>query len=39
MGACQECWVTAAPDGTTLRACTTPVADGMDIRSLPPGAA
>ena len=28
MGACQDCWVWLA-DGARVRACTTPVADGM----------
>ncbi len=30
MGACQDCWVRLA-DGRRLRACTTPVADGMAV--------
>ncbi|HEV7259458.1 MAG TPA: (2Fe-2S)-binding protein [Bosea sp. (in: a-proteobacteria)] len=30
MGACQDCWVTLA-DGARLRACTTPLADGMSV--------
>ena len=30
IGACQDCWVRLA-DGTPIRACTTPVADAMDI--------
>ncbi|EON14679.1 MULTISPECIES: (2Fe-2S)-binding protein [Pandoraea] len=30
MGACQDCWVWTR-DGGRLRACTTPVAAGMDI--------
>ena len=30
MGACQDCWVALA-DGTRLRACTTPAADGMRV--------
>lgn len=30
MGACQDCWVWTR-DGARLRACTTPVAAGMDI--------
>jgi len=30
MGACQDCWVWTA-DGGRLRACTTPVADGLSI--------
>jgi predicted molibdopterin-dependent oxidoreductase YjgC len=30
MGACQDCWVWTA-DGARLRACTTVVAEGMNI--------
>jgi predicted molibdopterin-dependent oxidoreductase YjgC len=30
MGMCQDCWVTLA-DGQRLRACTTPVREGMAI--------
>jgi D-hydroxyproline dehydrogenase subunit gamma len=30
MGACQDCWL-ALEDGTRLRACTTPLAQGMRI--------
>jgi predicted molibdopterin-dependent oxidoreductase YjgC len=30
MGACQDCWVWTAR-GERLRACSTPVAEGMDI--------
>jgi predicted molibdopterin-dependent oxidoreductase YjgC len=30
MGACQDCWVWTAA-GQRLRACSTPVAEGMDI--------
>jgi predicted molibdopterin-dependent oxidoreductase YjgC len=30
MGACQDCWV-ATESGRALRACTTPVAEGMAI--------
>ena len=30
MGACQDCWVWTA-QGQRLRACSTPVADGMQI--------
>lgn len=30
MGACQDCWVALA-DGRRLRACTTPVVEGMQI--------
>lgn len=32
MGACQDCWVRLA-DGRRLRACTTLVADGMDVQT------
>ncbi|MEK8052801.1 (2Fe-2S)-binding protein [Ideonella sp. DXS22W] len=32
MGACQDCWVQLA-DGRRLRACATPVTDGMDVRT------
>jgi predicted molibdopterin-dependent oxidoreductase YjgC len=35
MGACQDCWVWLA-DGSRLRACTTPIADGMAILTTPP---
>ncbi len=35
MGACQDCWVWQA-DGRRLRACTTYVAEGQDIRSRAP---
>lgn len=34
MGACQDCWVTLA-DGQRLRACTTPVSEGMAIDTGP----
>ncbi len=30
MGACQDCWMWTA-DGSRLRACTTPVAEGMKL--------
>jgi predicted molibdopterin-dependent oxidoreductase YjgC len=30
MGACQDCWVWTA-EGTRLRACSTPVAEGMRL--------
>lgn len=30
MGACQDCWLRLA-DGTPLRACTTPLEDGMAL--------
>jgi hypothetical protein len=36
MGACQDCWVSAA-DGERLRACTTYVAAGMAIVTAPEG--
>jgi len=32
MGACQDCWVTLA-GGQRLRACTTPVVEGMAIET------
>lgn len=35
MGACQDCWVWMA-DGHRVRACTTRVADGMDVMTRPP---
>lgn len=34
MGACQDCWVLAA-DGRRLRACTTRLEPGMDLRTRP----
>jgi predicted molibdopterin-dependent oxidoreductase YjgC len=39
MGACQDCWVWLdTPQGTArLRACSTPVADGMAIVTTMPG--
>jgi len=30
MGACQDCWVWSG-DGTRIRACSTPVAEGMAV--------
>jgi predicted molibdopterin-dependent oxidoreductase YjgC len=33
MGACQDCWVATA-EGERLRACSTPVLDGMDLVTL-----
>lgn len=36
MGACQDC-IVWADDGTRLRACATPVVDGMVVRTTPPG--
>lgn len=35
MAACQDCWVWC-DDGTRLRACTTPLIDGMRLLSSPP---
>ena len=35
MGACQDCWVWSA-DGERLRACTTVVRSGMDVRTSQP---
>lgn len=35
MGACQDCTVWA-DDGTRLRACATPVTDGLSVRTAPP---
>ena len=35
MGACQDCWVWLA-DGGRVRACTTPVADGMHVLTRAP---
>lgn len=35
MGACQDCWVWSGHGGR-LRACTTPVADGMALFAEPP---
>jgi len=35
MGACQDCWVWT-PAGERLRACTTSVAAGMEIRTAQP---
>jgi predicted molibdopterin-dependent oxidoreductase YjgC len=35
MGACQDCWVWLA-DHSRVRACTTPVADGMHILTQAP---
>lgn len=34
MGACQDCWVWSAAGGR-IRACTTPVADGMELFAEP----
>ena len=38
MGACQDCWVWQ-PDGRRLRACTTRVTAGMELRTSAPEAA
>ena len=35
MGACQDCWVWLA-DGARVRACTTPVAEGMQVLTQAP---
>ncbi|BBK42606.1 NAD(FAD)-dependent dehydrogenase [Allostella vacuolata] len=35
MGACQDCWIWR-PDGGRVRACSTPVADGMDLLTRSP---
>ncbi|TPN80676.1 (2Fe-2S)-binding protein [Mesorhizobium sp. CU2] len=35
MGACQDCWVWQ-DEGPRLRACSTPVAEGMRLRTTPP---
>lgn len=34
MGACQDCWM-LTEDGARLRACTTFIAPGMRLRSVP----
>lgn len=36
MGACQDCWMWTA-DGGRLRACTTPVVDGLALSTVPVG--
>lgn len=36
MGACQDCWMWQE-DGPRLRACSTPIADGMRLLSEAPG--
>lgn len=38
MGACQDCWVWIGPD-RRARACTTPVADGLQVSTIPPALA
>lgn len=35
MGACQDCWVWT-PAGERLRACSTPVEEGMSVLTRPP---
>ena len=35
MGACQDCWMWTA-EGGRVRACTTPVKDGMRVLTHPP---
>ncbi|TPI58180.1 (2Fe-2S)-binding protein [Mesorhizobium sp. B3-1-7] len=35
MGACQDCWVWQE-EGVRLRACSTSIAEGMRLRTLPP---
>lgn len=37
MGACQDCWLWTE-DGERLRACSTPAAAGMALRTTPPPA-
>ncbi|GLU33561.1 (2Fe-2S)-binding protein [Trinickia caryophylli] len=37
IGACQDCWV-RTEDGARVRACSTPIADGMRILTDAPGA-
>lgn len=36
MGACQDCWIWQE-DGPRLRACSTPLIEGMRLLSDPPG--
>lgn len=36
MGACQDCWVWQADTGERLRACSTPVHDGLAVCTRPP---
>ena len=38
MGACQDCWVWTG-GGERLRACSTAVTEGMDLRTSPPALA
>ena len=35
MGACQDCWVWQE-EGPRVRACSTPVTEGMRLRTTPP---
>ncbi|WP_029350257.1 (2Fe-2S)-binding protein [Bosea sp. 117] len=35
MGACQDCWVWQE-DGPRLRACSTPIAEGLRLLTAPP---
>lgn len=35
MGACQDCWIWLE-DGRRVRACSTPVGEGMELRTEPP---
>lgn len=35
MGACQDCWVWS-PSGERLRACSTPVREGLAVMTRPP---
>ncbi|KQU98668.1 NAD(FAD)-dependent dehydrogenase [Mesorhizobium sp. Root695] len=35
MGACQDCWLWQE-EGPRLRACSTPVTEGMRLRTTPP---
>ncbi len=35
MGACQDCWIWQAA-GPRLRACSTPIAEGMQLLTRPP---
>ena len=35
MGACQDCWIWQ-DEGPRIRACSTPIAEGMRLRTTPP---
>jgi predicted molibdopterin-dependent oxidoreductase YjgC len=35
MGACQDCWIWTT-EGQRLRACSTPVAEGLAVLTRPP---